>query len=231
VYNLKLCSLLPDCHDGAIPLLTVKIRGWGFGSVVERLPRKRKVLGSVPSPRKKKIKILPWLRPKAIGPANLAPKIIETILSKNSKEKASAYNQWEKPLRDSLHSSLNAVTLHSGQGSPTLRQALARQPEKQKVLLPHGCWTVSKLPQAEANLTQWEQQGHPQARSQWKPLKGDTNPFQTQNWKNNKNKPDSGQDCLTVDSSHHFPSPKLTAQAKYENSGCEVTGAWSHLSF
>lgn len=47
------------------------------------------------------VKILPWLRPKAIGPANLAPSIIETILSKNSKEKASAYNQWEKPLRQS----------------------------------------------------------------------------------------------------------------------------------
>jgi len=28
--------------------------GWGFGSVVERLPRKRKVLGSVPSPGGKK---------------------------------------------------------------------------------------------------------------------------------------------------------------------------------
>jgi len=29
-------------------------RGWGFSSVVERLPRKRKALGSVPSSEKKK---------------------------------------------------------------------------------------------------------------------------------------------------------------------------------
>jgi len=28
-------------------------RGWGFSSVVERLPRKRKALGSVPSSEKK----------------------------------------------------------------------------------------------------------------------------------------------------------------------------------
>jgi len=28
-------------------------RGWGFSSVVERLPRKRKALGSVPSSKKK----------------------------------------------------------------------------------------------------------------------------------------------------------------------------------
>jgi len=31
-------------------------RGWGFGSVLERLPRKRKALGSVPSSEKKKSK-------------------------------------------------------------------------------------------------------------------------------------------------------------------------------
>jgi len=30
------------------------MRGWGFSSVVERLPRKRKALGSVPSSEKKK---------------------------------------------------------------------------------------------------------------------------------------------------------------------------------
>jgi len=30
-----------------------KTRGWGFSSVVERLPRKRKALGSVPSSEKK----------------------------------------------------------------------------------------------------------------------------------------------------------------------------------
>jgi len=30
--------------------------GWGFGSVVERLPSKRKALGSVPSSEKKKKK-------------------------------------------------------------------------------------------------------------------------------------------------------------------------------
>jgi len=29
------------------------MRGWGFSSVVERLPRKRKALGSVPSSEKK----------------------------------------------------------------------------------------------------------------------------------------------------------------------------------
>jgi len=29
-------------------------QGWGFGSVVERLPSKRKALGSVPSSEKKK---------------------------------------------------------------------------------------------------------------------------------------------------------------------------------
>jgi len=33
-----------------------KRRGWGFSSVVERLPRKRKALGSVPSSGKKKKK-------------------------------------------------------------------------------------------------------------------------------------------------------------------------------
>jgi len=45
-------------------LLTFKKKywGWGFSSVVERLPRKRKALGSVPSsekkePKKKKILI------------------------------------------------------------------------------------------------------------------------------------------------------------------------------
>jgi len=32
----------------------MKKRGWGFSSVVERLPRKHKVLGSVPSSEKKK---------------------------------------------------------------------------------------------------------------------------------------------------------------------------------
>jgi len=31
-------------------------RGWGFGSVVECLPRKRKALGSVPSSKRKKKK-------------------------------------------------------------------------------------------------------------------------------------------------------------------------------
>jgi len=31
-------------------------RGWGFSSVVERLPRKRKALGSVPSSEKKEPK-------------------------------------------------------------------------------------------------------------------------------------------------------------------------------
>jgi len=31
-------------------------RGWGFSSVVEHLPRKRKALGSVPSQKKKKKK-------------------------------------------------------------------------------------------------------------------------------------------------------------------------------
>jgi len=31
-------------------------RGWGFSSVVERLPRKRKALGSVPSSKKKEPK-------------------------------------------------------------------------------------------------------------------------------------------------------------------------------
>jgi len=31
----------------------VGLRGWGFSSVVERLPRKRKALGSVPSSEKK----------------------------------------------------------------------------------------------------------------------------------------------------------------------------------
>jgi len=35
------------------PLLEVKAGGWGFSSVVERLPRKRKALGSVPSSEKK----------------------------------------------------------------------------------------------------------------------------------------------------------------------------------
>ncbi|EDM15751.1 rCG60325 [Rattus norvegicus] len=34
----------------------VKIGGWGFSSVVERLPRKRKALGSVPSSEKKMFK-------------------------------------------------------------------------------------------------------------------------------------------------------------------------------
>jgi len=33
--------------------LRVQARGWGFGSVAERLPRKRKALGSVPSSEKK----------------------------------------------------------------------------------------------------------------------------------------------------------------------------------
>jgi len=33
-----------------------KARGWGFSSVVERLPRKRKALGSDPSPEKKEPK-------------------------------------------------------------------------------------------------------------------------------------------------------------------------------
>jgi len=33
-----------------------KDRGWGFGSVVEPLPRKLKVLGSVPSPEEKEKK-------------------------------------------------------------------------------------------------------------------------------------------------------------------------------
>jgi len=33
-----------------------KNRGWGFSSVVERLPSKRKALGSVPSSEKKKKK-------------------------------------------------------------------------------------------------------------------------------------------------------------------------------
>ena len=34
-------------------LLSGSLRGWGFSSVVERLPRKRKALGSVPSSEKK----------------------------------------------------------------------------------------------------------------------------------------------------------------------------------
>jgi len=32
------------------------VAGWGFGSVVERLPRKRKVMGSIPSSEKKEKK-------------------------------------------------------------------------------------------------------------------------------------------------------------------------------
>jgi len=32
--------------------------GWGFGTVVERLPSKRKALGSVPSSEKKEKKII-----------------------------------------------------------------------------------------------------------------------------------------------------------------------------
>jgi len=38
----------------ANPVLKRGIRGWGFSSVVERLPTKRKALGSVPSSEKKK---------------------------------------------------------------------------------------------------------------------------------------------------------------------------------
>jgi len=37
-------------------LLKPKPGGWGFSSVVERLPRKRKALGSVPSSKKKRTK-------------------------------------------------------------------------------------------------------------------------------------------------------------------------------
>jgi len=36
-----------------IALKITQNRGWGFSSVVERLPRKRKALGSVPSSEKK----------------------------------------------------------------------------------------------------------------------------------------------------------------------------------
>jgi len=36
------------------PQEEVRLAGWGFSSVVERLPRKRKALGSVPSSEKKK---------------------------------------------------------------------------------------------------------------------------------------------------------------------------------
>jgi len=44
-------------HDGAESVNKKDIRGgWGFSSVVERLPRKRKALGSVPSSEKKKKK-------------------------------------------------------------------------------------------------------------------------------------------------------------------------------
>jgi len=46
------------CMKNANPkiLLKRKIRGWGFSSVVERLPSKSKALGSVPSSEKKKKK-------------------------------------------------------------------------------------------------------------------------------------------------------------------------------
>ena len=36
--------------------IKINLRGWGFSLVVERLPRKRKALGSVPSSEKKKKK-------------------------------------------------------------------------------------------------------------------------------------------------------------------------------
>jgi len=49
-------SETPPAHNLIIRAMAFKERcswGWGFSSVVERLPRKRKALGSVPSSEKK----------------------------------------------------------------------------------------------------------------------------------------------------------------------------------
>jgi len=43
------------CGEGVF-LKSFTLWGWGFNSVVERLPSKRKALGSVPSSEKKKKK-------------------------------------------------------------------------------------------------------------------------------------------------------------------------------
>jgi len=49
------------------PFKLLEMGGWGFSSVVERLPRKRKALGSVPSSKKKKKrKLLEMERPSGV---------------------------------------------------------------------------------------------------------------------------------------------------------------------
>jgi len=44
------------CEPNPLLIRIVKGGGWGFSSMVERLPRKRKALGSVPSSEKQKQK-------------------------------------------------------------------------------------------------------------------------------------------------------------------------------
>jgi len=52
-----MCRQFTDGKPGKGTTFKKYIRGWVFGSVVERLPRKHKVLDLVPSPEKKKKKI------------------------------------------------------------------------------------------------------------------------------------------------------------------------------
>jgi len=53
--NLTQLIKLALATDACLSNISKKdVWGWGFSSVVERLPRKRKALGSVPSSEKKK---------------------------------------------------------------------------------------------------------------------------------------------------------------------------------